>query len=585
MILDASGALVRTITAHDGAVTDMAFTPDGANLISAGADGWLRSWDTERGSLVWERHDLGAAKGITLDASGSLVAARWPKAGSRIRVADVDTGHVVRTFGGLHHLALAALGPDGAWLAMSTTGSSGVEAGRIVPVIGDGAGVTFGAPQWRGINGDVSWSPDARFLSGSAYVWDTATGELVHTAWEHDATVVDSAWSSDGTRLATAGGSDGTAKVWTLAPGFGAVLTLPAAGPSVSAVTDVAFSADGLEVVTASDAVRIWDVRPLGDGEVASLSLPTVYAGQVSFTPSGTLVIARDLGDEAALLAWEVGRFAPVAIGPNRTLPNAWFDVNPLDESVLELNADGTFSLLTETSTRRLPIEAGLAAWAPDSVHIVTTPTHDTVALGSLDGREEWRTTLPISIGALAVGPGATIAVAGGDTDPERSVFVLDGADGSVVSTIPTHADQLTFDPRGGAIAVLEGGQIQLWDMGSARLIGTFPDVGAQPVFSFSPDGSTLAVMGSDRSVRLYGTDSRVPHVTLPPPENDPGREFCYAKGIAFSLDGSMLASQGCDGVRVWTLDIDELLAIARTNVTRTLTAAECRQFLHVAPC
>ena len=132
-------------------------------------------------------------------------------------------------------------------------------------------------------------------------------------------------------------------------------------------------------------------VRPLGDGEVASLSLPTVYAGQVSFTPSGTLIIARDLGDEAALLAWEVGWFSlPSPTGPNRTLPNAWFDVNPLDGSVLELNADGTFSLLTETSTRRLPIEAGLAAWAPDNVHIVTTPTHDTVALGSLDGREEW---------------------------------------------------------------------------------------------------------------------------------------------------------------------------------------------------
>ena len=128
MILDASGALVRSMTADYGAVTDMAFTPDGANLISAGADGWLRSWDTERGSLVWERHDLGAAKGITLDASGSLVAARWPKAGLD-PVADVDTGHVVRTFGGLHDLASAALGPDGAWLAMSTTGSSGVEAG------------------------------------------------------------------------------------------------------------------------------------------------------------------------------------------------------------------------------------------------------------------------------------------------------------------------------------------------------------------------------------------------------------------------------------------------------------------------
>ena len=63
-------------------------------------------------------------------------------------------------------------------------------------------------------------------------MWDTTTGELVHTAWEHDATVIDSGWSSDGARLVTAGGSDGTAKVWTFAPGVSAALSLPAAGSS-----------------------------------------------------------------------------------------------------------------------------------------------------------------------------------------------------------------------------------------------------------------------------------------------------------------------------------------------------------------
>ena len=217
-ILDPSGAPVRTIAAHDGAITDVAFTPDGANLITTGADGSLRVWDAERGSLVWERHDAGDARGITLDASGSLVAARWPEA-DRVVVADVDTGHEVRTFTAVPDQSLAALSADGARLAISTTGGSGVEAGRIVPLVGDGHGAAFQAPRWRGINGELSWSPDGRLLSGGAYVWDTTTGELVHTAWEHDATVIDSAWSSDGARLVTAGGSDGTAKVWTFSPG------------------------------------------------------------------------------------------------------------------------------------------------------------------------------------------------------------------------------------------------------------------------------------------------------------------------------------------------------------------------------
>ena len=67
-----------------------------------------------------------------------------------------------------------------------------------------------------------------------------------------------------------------------------------------------------------------------------------------------------------------------------------------------------------------------------------------------------------------------------------------------------------------------------------------------------------------------------------PPPGH---RVFCYGSGLAFSPDGSLLAVQDCDGVRVWTLDIDELLAIARTNVTRSLTSEECRLYLHVDPC
>ena len=37
--------------------------------------------------------------------------------------------------------------------------------------------------------------------------------------------------------------------------------------------------------------------------------------------------------------------------------------------------------------------------------------------------------------------------------------------------------------------------------------------------------------------------------------------------------------------VRIWALDIDDLLGIAGENVTRTLTDEECRQYLHLDRC
>jgi WD40 repeat protein len=73
----------------------------------------------------------------------------------------------------------------------------------------------------------------------------------------------------------------------------------------------------------------------------------------------------------------------------------------------------------------------------------------------------------------------------------------------------------------------------------------------------------------------------------------DSGRQALVLRGherdvwnVTFSPDGSKLASAGPEGlVRVWALDLDDLIAIARRRVTRELTAAECRQYLRGRDC
>ena len=56
--------------------------------------------------------------------------------------------------------------------------------------------------------------------------------------------------------------------------------------------------------------------------------------------------------------------------------------------------------------------------------------------------------------------------------------------------------------------------------------------------------------------------------------------------GVSFSPDGNHLATAGADGtVRTYTLGLDDLVDLARSRVTRSLTEDECRTFLHMDAC
>ncbi len=57
-------------------------------------------------------------------------------------------------------------------------------------------------------------------------------------------------------------------------------------------------------------------------------------------------------------------------------------------------------------------------------------------------------------------------------------------------------------------------------------------------------------------------------------------------ESVVFSPDGTRLISSGQDGtVRVYLLPIDELTALAKSRVTRSLTDEECQQYLHIEVC
>ena len=68
------------------------------------------------------------------------------------------------------------------------------------------------------------------------------------------------------------------------------------------------------------------------------------------------------------------------------------------------------------------------------------------------------------------------------------------------------------------------------------------------------------------------------------------GEELLTLPGIgsvAFSPDGTRLATVDADSnsVNIYTLKIEDLVALAQSRLTRTWTLDECRKFLHMDQC
>ena len=139
---------------------------------------------------------------------------------------------------------------------------------------------------------------------------------------------------------------------------------------------------------------------------------------------------------------------------------------------------------------------------------------------------------------------------------------------------------QVVFDATGERIATarLVEGFADVWDVQTGDKVVTIAAPSEIVDIVYSPDGSSLATGHADGTVRLWDPDTGVEQLVL---HGDAGR----VGHVVFGPDGSTLASVGDnDGIsRVWALDLDDLIAIARRPAsTRTLTDAECRQYLHV---
>lgn len=296
-----TGKELVTLPRQAGYVNSVAFSPDGAHIVTTSEDQTARIWDSTTGKEL-----------LTLySQTASIANAAYSPDGKNIATAKGDRHIIIwDAFTGQELLSVPAHNGDILTVAYSPDGTRLVTASRdqTAKVWSVGPSREYrtfinGPAIASAVGAKLAYSPDGNRLAVAysdpiAKIWNMTTGKLQSSLTGHTDGVSFVAYNSDGSRLATAA-RDGTAKVWDAVSGKELLtVSLP-----TDFGTGVAFSPDGTRLGTTSldPVAQVWDA------ETGRLLLNLTGHGDalsgITFSPDGSR-IATSSWDSTAII-WD----------------------------------------------------------------------------------------------------------------------------------------------------------------------------------------------------------------------------------------------------------------------------------------
>lgn len=558
-----SGRLIRTFVWGAAYVSNvaLAFSPDGRVALE-GVSGKAALWNVVTGQMLriigMPFEDGGMA--FSPDTASVLISRKLSLA-----LWDIASDKLIRTFGGEHSYGYAvALSPDGK-MALAVTGTGTIELWDV------GTGQlnrTFDISGFA-TNLLLRFTPDGR----SALVADIDSISLLDiergkTKWRSETNI-----DTDGAVRAITISPDGltatigrgkTLQLWDLSTGR-VIRSFAKSGDFQSVI----FLADGGKLLSGSSdhTVQLWDVATaqsirIFDGQVDPF-------GSLVFSPDGRMILAsnmelwdpaaatplHDYGQETVwssvfspdgktfITTYKDWKFRVMDLATGTTV-RIFGEDKSVDEKTwqnhISLSADGTTLLASSNATPWLGIgdqrNSTLSLWDAKTGKKLKTLFDDK------SGATNDFTSIVLSQDAKTA-----LTVQGG------TLKFWDISAGVVTHSFDARAIRVALSPD-GKTALSGGGELDLWDVVSGKLIRTFasPQGDIESV-AFSPDGHTALSASGYGPIWMWDVASGVLLRTFPSYETP-------VLSVAFSNDGKTMMSSSEDGtIKLWDLGTGRL--------------------------
>jgi WD40 repeat protein len=559
---------------HTGRVTAVTYRRDGRAIVSGGTDGTVRVWDTRTHRSVALRGHRGAVNAVAFSPDGAHVVSAgvdgtvyvWtPGTTTPPTVRHDHTGAVLAVAYSADGQEIASAGADGT-IQIAVPGlarSPEVLVGHAGPVTG------------------VAFHPDGRHLASggedeTVRIWDRATGEESAILRDHDGPVHSVAYSPDGQYLSSAG-ADQTVRIRE-STGKGEPEVLRG---HEDAVLGAAFSPDGRRLVTggADRTVRVWQWARTE----LTLRGDEGGFGGVGVSPRGAWVAGGD--NTGVVRIWRLPTGTAPLVLTGHTGPVNDLAVSHDGHRLATAGADGTVRLwrpdsgaATVLRGHRDPVFG--VAFSPDGQRVAGAGKDGTVWIWTT-GRgtplvltEHGGSVLGVAFspdGRWLVSVCEDGAVRVHDLRHPATARILGWHDGPVLGVAVSPDGRRVFTTG-------NDGTVRIWDVrGRAEPVVLRGHEG--PVYRVdpSPDGRWLASAGNDGTVRLWNLQDGTDPIVLRGHQNE-------VNSVHFSPGGRLVTASDDGTVRVWRCEacrpVEEVLALARERGTRELSQQERHMFL-----